>query len=164
MEESQSDEGVKMPQTEGRLGGRLLFIIGGVVVLVVFVAGYVLFTKNREGAMALGDTNPARDETAVGTVAGDSMAREVVVDGSNFKFVPSSFTVAPGERIKLTFKDSDGFHNLVFENLGVGVNAISAGAQESTEFTAPTAAGSYKFYCSVDGHREKGMEGVMIVQ
>jgi len=40
--------------------------------------------------------------------------------------------------------------------------AVDASTTETLEFT-PTEAGTYEFYCSVEGHKEAGMAGKLIV-
>lgn len=184
LEEENNTEEANEPQQEGRSGGGLMFAIVGIVFIVILAVGYLVVTKFKSTSlsntdhMQTGDSQMQTETTPTSSVTGDvtdamqkdtmsttnSNYREISIDGSNFRFVPNSFTVSPGENIKLTFKDNDGFHSLVFDNLDINLKAINAGTSESTEFTAPTTPGSYTFYCNVDGHREKGMVGTMIVQ
>ncbi len=142
----------------------ILIILGGVY--------YLLNTRKPNSAIKTANS-------AVGTVVpqGSTLGKqsqaavtqpanngEVVIEGSSYSFSPSSFTVKAGEKVKLTFKNIDGFHDLVFETLDIGTKQIKAGQSETLEFTAPETKGSYVFYCSVGNHRDMGMVGKMIVE
>ena len=41
---------------------------------------------------------------------------------------------------------------------------MAAGASGDVELTAPAQPGTYTFYCPVWNHRQKGMEGKLIVR
>lgn len=55
------------------------------------------------------------------------------------------------------------FHNWIIERQGVGTQTIAGGQSDTIEFTAP-AAGTYTYFCSVPGHRERGMVGTLTVE
>jgi len=56
-----------------------------------------------------------------------------------------------------------GFHNVVIDELGLKTSAIKTGENVSATFTA-TKSGSFAYYCDVPKHREKGMEGTLVVR
>ncbi|MCO5326464.1 MAG: plastocyanin/azurin family copper-binding protein [Solirubrobacterales bacterium] len=66
----------------------------------------------------------------------------------------------------LTVENGSGIpHDVVIEdsdgNEVASTDEITSG---STETTADLKAGTYTFYCSVDSHREQGMEGTLTVK
>ncbi len=69
-----------------------------------------------------------------------------------------------GDTVTLTIVDGEAMtHNLQVSGYGVGTSDVSAiGQQASVTFRA-TQEGSFSYYCSMPGHRESGMEGVLIV-
>lgn len=102
-------------------------------------------------------TTPA----TTGTTA--TAVKEFTVTGKNFSFEPKTLSVNKGDKVKITFKNADGFHDLVIDELGVKTKQISGGAQEVVEFTA-TKSGSFQYYCSVGQHRANGMVGTLTVK
>ncbi|KAG5542864.1 hypothetical protein RHGRI_015828 [Rhododendron griersonianum] len=111
--------------------------------------------------------------TAAGAMlAGNAMAIDVLLgaDDGGLVFEPSTFSIAPGE--KIVFKNNAGFpHNVVFDEdevpSGVDVSKISMsdedllnGPGESYAVTL-TEKGTYSFYCSP--HQGAGMVGKVTV-
>lgn len=105
-------------------------------------------------------------------LASNAMALEVKLgsDDGGLAFVPSQFSVAPGEKIE--FKNNAGFpHNVVFDEDEVpsGVNASAISMSEEDLLNGPgetysvtlTEKGTYKFYCSP--HQGAGMIGQVTV-
>jgi len=89
--------------------------------------------------------------------------KEFTVQGGNYYFNPGQITVNKGDRVKITFQNNDGFHNLTVDGFNVATPAIGAGQNASVEFTADKA-GSFQYYCNIDGHRDKGMNGTLTVK
>ncbi len=88
--------------------------------------------------------------------------KEFTVVGQNFSFAPSILNVNVGDKVKIIFKNTDGFHDFHIDEFNVATPRISAGQQAVVEFTADKA-GSYEFYCSVGNHRAMGMKGTLMV-
>ena len=105
-------------------------------------------------------------------LASNAMAIEVLLgdpDGG-LVFEPSSFSVAPGE--KIVFKNNAGFpHNVVFDEdeIPSGVDASKISMSEEDLLNGPgetysvtlTEKGTYGFYCSP--HQGAGMVGKVTV-
>ena len=89
--------------------------------------------------------------------------QEFAVDGSNFKFTPSTLTVKKGLPVKITFKSIQGFHDLRIEGLNIGTKQIATGASDIVTFT-PDKVGTFEYYCSIGQHRQMGMKGMLVVQ
>ncbi|KAM0949800.1 putative Blue (type 1) copper binding protein [Dioscorea sansibarensis] len=105
-------------------------------------------------------------------IASNAMAIDVLLGGDDgtLAFVPSEFSVAPGE--KIVFKNNAGFpHNVVFDEdeVPAGVDASKISMSEEDLMNAPgetysvtlDAKGSYSFYCSP--HQGAGMKGKVTV-
>lgn len=167
------------PQTDSKMG----LIIGAVVLVVVAAGGYYYWSTqmskpvtSTQPAAIEQDADTGGDEidmtvTATAAPAGtesasvmmEDGAQAVTVEGGNFYFKPNEIRVKAGTPVKLTFKNAQGFHNFVIEELDVKSKQITAGNSEVIEFT-PTKKGSYEFYCSVGQHRQMGMKGTLIVE
>jgi len=90
-----------------------------------------------------------------------SEVKEIAVTGAEFSFEPSQISVKAGDKVKIIFKNQGSTpHNLVIEDLGVRTKTIGKGQTDAIEFTA-SAPGNYSFDCSLPGHKEAGMKGVL---
>ncbi|XAR61599.1 hypothetical protein NMG60_11016064 [Bertholletia excelsa] len=105
-------------------------------------------------------------------LAGNAMAIEVLLgsDDGGLAFVPSTFSVASGE--KIVFKNNAGFpHNVIFDEDEVppGVDVAKISMSDEDLLNAPgetytvtlTEKGTYSFYCSP--HQGAGMYGKVTV-
>jgi cytochrome c oxidase subunit 2 len=89
-------------------------------------------------------------------------ARHVAVSGRSFEFDPEEITVRAGEDIAIVFSSEDSLHDFTIDDLDAHV----AAEEDSTSIGGLRAdePGRYTFYCSVEGHREAGMEGILVVE
>ena len=90
-------------------------------------------------------------------------AKEIVVEGSNYKFSPSNFTVKKGEKLRILFKNKGGMHDVRIDSLNIATATISDGQEDFVEFT-PDKTGAYEYYCSIGNHKMMGMVGTMSVE
>lgn len=107
-----------------------------------------------------------REFSISGGAGVEERTRTVVVSGDEFSYSPSEIRVGKGERVRIEFRNAGSApHNFVIEGLDVRTSVIRGGASETVEFVPPDP-GSYPmtFFCSVPGHREAGMEGVIVVE
>ncbi|HXW58135.1 MAG TPA: plastocyanin/azurin family copper-binding protein [Solirubrobacteraceae bacterium] len=104
-------------------------------------------------------TTPATSSGAVQTV--DLAANP----GGQLKYDKSSFTVKPG-RVNIVFTNMSPLeHNVTVESSGhatLGATPTFKGGSKT--LSVMLTAGTYKFFCSVPGHRAAGMEGTITVQ
>ena len=89
-------------------------------------------------------------------------ARVIEVSATSFEFTPSEISVEAGEEIAIEFTSDDILHDFTIDELDAHV-AAEAGESETGGFRADEP-GEYTYYCSVDGHREAGMEGTLVVE
>ena len=81
------------------------------------------------------------------------------------KFLASGATAKAGS-VTLRMKNASSVpHDIAIQGPG-GLNKIGAIVQNggTSTVTATVKAGSYVFYCSVDGHRAAGMVGTLVVK
>lgn len=89
-------------------------------------------------------------------------AREIEVTATSFAFDPEEITVQAGEDVTIVLTADDILHDFTVED-AEGHVAADAGETASGGLRIDEP-GSYTFYCSVEGHREAGMEGTLIVE
>ena len=159
-------------------------IIIGVVVLLVVVGGFMVLSGKKgtstpdsttmqqgtneqtgspsstSGAM-INEQTPTGASGAAMEQSGTEKAFTVV--GSNFSFDVKTMTVKKGDTVKVTFKNSDGFHDWNLDEFNAHTKKIQAGAEETVTFTADKT-GTFEYYCSVGNHRKMGMVGKITVE
>jgi len=112
-------------------------------------------------------------------------ATEITVEAIDFGYDPASITVAAGQPVTLTLENNGKVeHDFVIEKIEVTDIEASetgpaqhhqmdqpeydlhffarAGESEVLQFT-PQQPGTYEIFCSIQGHREAGMVGELIV-
>jgi len=117
---------------------------------------------DNEGGIAV-DTEVFNDTSIETNINNKGEIKEFIVTGKNFSFVPSTIAVNKGDRVKITFVNSEGFHALKIDEYGVSTKQANAPNTEVLEFIA-NKTGSFEYYCSVGSHKALGMKGNLIVQ
>ena len=95
----------------------------------------------------------------------------VDVDVHSFYFKPNRIVVDRGKPVDVTLHFKGFFvpHNFTCIDGDAGVLAsastgfMSFHRTKHAKFT-PTKSGEYEFFCHVDGHHKKGMEGTIVVR
>jgi plastocyanin len=89
-------------------------------------------------------------------------AETVALVATDFGFEPSSLTLDTAGEQTLTLRNDGEFpHALAFDELDEGTGNVDPGA--SGEVTLDLEPGSYTLYCPVGDHRDRGMEGTLVV-
>lgn len=89
-------------------------------------------------------------------------AREIQVKAGRLRFSPKTITVGAGEDVTIVMTSTDVFHDLVVKGAGHVVGAKrKKTAEGGLRIDTP---GTYKFWCSVPGHRAAGMKGTITVE
>ena len=86
----------------------------------------------------------------------------ITVVGTNYEFDPATMTMHKGDVVRLTFKNSNGFHDFRIDELMVATRKMPAGQEDTVEFT-PDKVGTFEYYCSIGNHRAMGMRGTLTV-
>ncbi|HEU0085389.1 MAG TPA: cupredoxin domain-containing protein [Candidatus Paceibacterota bacterium] len=140
-----------------------------IVVLIVLVAiAWIAMEERREvtapSVVEEISNEDASDETenTVTEVSADAEVKEFVIEGNNFAFVPNTMEVKKGDKVKVVFKSTEGFHDFVIDEYGAATKQLRAPAEEVLEFTADKV-GTFEYYCSVGTHRQMGMVGTLTV-
>lgn len=145
------------------------------IALVVLGGGYWYMNSQKTVGEAMPESESMMEKTDTmtefaspsGASAENGMmekAREIVIEGSEFKFSENTMTLKVGEPVKLVFKNTGNMtHDWVVDELGVRTKVISSGQEDTIEFT-PNKAGTFEYYCSVGSHRKMGMKGTLTVE
>jgi plastocyanin len=104
----------------------------------------------------------ATPAAAVAPERGTTGGRTIRIDGKSFAFIPNRIIIRAGERVTIVYHSLDGFHDLVVQGVGRVVKANGGQTRRGTLTIAKP--GTYKFWCSVRGHRSAGMKGTIVVQ
>ncbi len=133
----------------------VLALVGGAY---WYISRSQLVTVPAESAMPI----PNAPETTEMVVSTD--AREVIVEGTEFKFAPVTLTLKKGEAVRLVFKNTGKMtHDFVIDELSVRTKVINGGEEDVAEFT-PEQTGTFEYYCSIGEHRANGMVGTLTVE
>jgi plastocyanin len=85
-------------------------------------------------------------------------------DESQLKFDKSALSAKPG-KVTIVMKNPSTLpHDVAIEGNGVEAKGKVVNQGGTSTATATLKAGTYTFYCSVDGHRQAGMEGTLTVK
>ena len=108
----------------------------------------------------------AAEETTSSTAASGGSAIAVEADPSGaLAFTENELTGEAGSDTIEFDNQSSTPHNVYVEDADGNVVAeTDTVTGDSAEASADLEAGTYTFYCDVDGHREAGMEGTLTVK
>jgi plastocyanin len=140
--------------------GLQTFAVGTISVLLAAAAvGSGIVTSAQEDHEEEGDA--ADDEGAGG--AGRALALSAD-PGGELSFETDTLEANAGQvRIQME-NPSSVPHNVSIEGRGVDEEGRTVGQGGTSTVTADLQPGEYDFYCSVPGHREGGMEGILSVR
>jgi plastocyanin len=88
-------------------------------------------------------------------------AREIAVTGDDFTFSPAQITMAAGDAVTIALTASDIPHDLYVKGIGHVVHAKAGKSARGS--IRITKAGTYKFWCTILGHKKQGMTGTITV-
>jgi plastocyanin len=102
--------------------------------------------------------------TAAGTGGGGGGAAVEIMTSEGISYDESSVEATAGE-VTIDYTNDSGLpHNVTLEGSGVDGEATDTITEGSTSVTVNLDSGEYKFFCSVDSHRDQGMEGTLVVK
>ena len=97
--------------------------------------------------------------------SGESMEQvvEFNISGVNFAYSQEEIRIKQGDKVRINFTSTDGFHDWVVDEFNAATSRVSSGGSTSVEFVADRS-GTFEYYCSVGSHRQQGMVGNLIVE
>jgi uncharacterized cupredoxin-like copper-binding protein len=122
---------------------------------VFIIACFVLFAAMITAVELFGV-----EKSEAGTEAHGEAAKTIDVTESDYKIaLPSMKSLAPGTYTFVVKNDGQVAHDLVVGTKKTEL--IQPG--DTAELTVPLEAGSVSLFCSVDGHRQRGMDATLSV-
>lgn len=88
-------------------------------------------------------------------------AREMSVTANALTFTPKVLQILTGEDVTISLTSKDIAHDLYVKGVGHIVHA--AKGETAQGGLRVDKAGTYQFWCTVSGHKEGGMRGVLTV-
>lgn len=89
-------------------------------------------------------------------------AREIRIEARSYAFSPAEIHLKPGEATNVVLAPSDILHD--FTVVGAALHVVAEPGNTATGgLTAPDRPGRYAFVCTVAGHREAGMTGLLVI-
>ncbi len=110
-------------------------------------------------------TAPSSSVTNPSATAGADLAAPKVINlsGRNFAFSTTEIHVKEGERLRIIFASTQGYHDWVVDEFNAATKRVNEGQTVEIEFVADKK-GTFVYYCSVGNHRQLGMTGTLIVE
>jgi uncharacterized cupredoxin-like copper-binding protein len=110
------------------------------------------------GASDGGGNNPPSDTK-------DSVVKTIQVKETEFTLKPSQITLdKPSTYVFKAENSGNTTHALEVEGQGIEEETEEIQPAQSAALKVKLEAGTYELYCPVDGHKEEGMEGKVIVK
>jgi plastocyanin len=88
-------------------------------------------------------------------------ARKIEVTANDFSFSPAQITIAAGENVTIALTASDIAHDFYVKGIGHLVHAKAGKTAQGG--LRIKKAGTYKFWCTILGHKKQGMTGTITV-
>jgi uncharacterized cupredoxin-like copper-binding protein len=97
--------------------------------------------------------------------AKESVLKTIRVKETEFALKPAEITLQkPGTYLFKAVNSGGTVHALEVEGQGIEEETEEIQPGQSAELKVKLEAGTYELYCPVDGHKEEGMEGKVIVK
>jgi uncharacterized cupredoxin-like copper-binding protein len=97
--------------------------------------------------------------------AKESVLKTIRVKEVEFALKPAEITLEkPGTYLFKAVNSGGTVHALEVEDQGIEEETEEIQPGQSAELKVKLEAGTYELYCPVDGHKEEGMEGKVIVK
>ncbi len=135
-------------------------------IVVVLIAGLVYLGMRSQNT----PIQPVVQENAQQGIGGSgilpdeqSNIKTFEVEGKPFEFSMKEIRVKEGDRVRVFFNNTEGFHDWGIDEFNARTKQLQAGENDSVEFVADKK-GTFEYYCSVGNHRQMGMVGNLIVE
>ncbi|MBI5151481.1 MAG: cupredoxin domain-containing protein [Candidatus Pacebacteria bacterium] len=132
----------------------------GFLLLIGLVFGYFIVKQSKSPAAP---TPPSSGTKTQKETTQTVPERTVTINATNFSYDLKEIRIKRGEKIVLEVKNTEGFHDLVIDELGVKTKQLKEGESQAI-IVSSDVAGKYEYYCSVGAHRMMGMKGTLIIE
>ncbi|MBW6465890.1 MAG: cupredoxin domain-containing protein [Brevefilum sp.] len=107
---------------------------------------------------------PAEIRYTLKTASDDGQLLFIGVGGEIDGQVNPDLQASVGDTVAITLVNDDGrFHDIVIDEFDAATPVFGGVGEEETVQFVVDQAGTFFYYCSVSGHRQAGMEGLLIV-
>ncbi|WP_145949888.1 cupredoxin domain-containing protein [Paenibacillus sp. Y412MC10] len=121
-------------------------------VSVIIVAYVILLTACGASKNEMVQSAPSEESKTI--------ANEVVIKATNWKFDKAEYRIKKGEAVKLTLDPESGVHSVAFK--GLGIKELRSG---DSEVVAINEAGTYELFCNtMCGSGHANMKAKLIVE
>lgn len=158
----------------GKRGERVVSALSILLVAAAIAAGTIssAVEKAEEHEMVAEEQHKLAEEhskksgeVAPGVLPGGVQKLELSADpGGKLRFDKDRLEVRPGKTTLVMANPSPLPHNIVLEGHGIEREGTTVGTGGTSTVSADLGPGRYRFYCSVLGHHEGGMEGTLSVR
>ena len=146
-----------------RIRGSLLIVLAALIVLAIAACGSSS-SSTTTGSTAEQHTTGTTTKAPAGSGGLQRLTLEADKTGE-LKYNKTTLTAKAGSATLTLTNDSPIAHNVTIENSsGAKVAATTTFTGGSHTIPLKLKPGTYKFYCSVPGHRMAGMEGTLTVE
>ncbi len=141
----------------------LLVLGGGAYILSQNNATTTTTTDMAAGTSEESQLTPTTTQSSSSGEMDETNVKEFTVNGDNFTFDVKEMRVKKGDTVRVTFNNTEGFHDWVLDEFDVATKQLQAGGTETIEFVVDKT-GEFEYYCSIGTHRQMGMKGTLIVE
>jgi plastocyanin len=107
---------------------------------------------------------PATPAKTTGGGGGGATRVELAADKSRIAYDKKSLSAKAGE-VEISFTNPSAIpHDVAVEGNGVDEKTEVIQDGKSAELAVDLEPGTYTFYCTVDGHKQQGMQGTLTVK
>ncbi len=138
------------------------YLIAAVIAVVLVGGAFYFFRTSLNPAQKL----PSENITKSAEVKEFAVKGMLAIQATGQKaprFDTQEIRVKQGDKVRINFENTEGFHDWVIDEFNAHTAQIQAGQTDSVEFTADKK-GTFEYYCSVPNHRNNGMMGKLIVE
>ena len=132
--------------------------------LFAVVIPLALYACGSDDSSTTSASETSSTESSTVASSGNGAGGTVDISETEFKLDPSDPTVEAGSVTFDVSNDGQTTHNLEVEGNGVEEVTDDIDAGGTAQLAVDLEPGTYEIYCSIDSHREQGMEGELTVQ
>ncbi len=139
------------------------YLIAAVIAVVLVGGAFYFFRTSLNPAQKLPEVNMVKPSEVKEFAVKGMLVLDQATGQKAPRFDTQEIRVKQGDKVRVNFENTEGFHDWVIDEFNARTAQIQAGQTDSTEFTADKK-GTFEYYCSVPTHRQNGMVGKLIVE